>query len=180
MLGAAIAFCVCKIRKIKDDKSIIRITVFFAYLFGLLSITVFPRIDVGILSDSGKFFVDFRFNSLSKSSFNAIPFQSIIYYLKELFLGDKDSRMVARLNVLGNVILFIPMGLILGMIIHKKKIGLMALITVITSLSIEIIQFFIGRSFDIDDIILNVVGAIIGYLVCSLINQIKKREHKTT
>ncbi|MBR6095225.1 MAG: VanZ family protein [Lachnospiraceae bacterium] len=175
ILGATISFSVCKIRKINNNKIIIGITLYCSYLFALLSLTVFPRIDVGILSDTGRIYVDFISNPLSNSSLNAIPFRSVINYLKDLFFsGNKDLRMLARLNITGNIIVYIPMGLIPSLILHEKRIGLIVLITFITSLSIEFIQLFIGRSSDIDDIGLNIIGSIIGYLICTLINQIKK------
>ena len=45
----------------------------------------------------------------------------------------------------------------------------MALMALLVSISIEIIQLVIGRVFDIDDIILNTIGGIIGfYLYISL------------
>ena len=45
----------------------------------------------------------------------------------------------------------------------------------LVSTSIEVIQGYIGRVFDIDDIILNVIGSIIGFLIYKLFNKIKDR-----
>ena len=39
----------------------------------------------------------------------------------------------------------------------------------------ELIQYKIGRAFDIDDVLLNVTGAIIGYFVYTIIQQIKHK-----
>ena len=47
--------------------------------------------------------------------------------------------------------------------------------TLITSLSIEFVQLQIGRSFDIDDILLNVVGGFVGYLIYIGLSAISRR-----
>ena len=45
---------------------------------------------------------------------------------------------------------------------------------ILASFCIEFVQFLIGRAFDIDDIILNVIGAIIGFLIYKLLFLISK------
>ena len=56
----------------------------------------------------------------------------------------------------------------------KSNIFITTFIVLITSLAIEIIQMFIGRSFDIDDIFLNVVGGILGFISYQLIHLLFK------
>ena len=65
-------------------------------------------------------------------------------------------------NVIGNILLFIPFGMFLRYYFKLKIISLI-FITILYSLSIEVIQILINRVFDIDDIILNLTGSIIGY-----------------
>ena len=65
-------------------------------------------------------------------------------------------------NIIGNILLFIPFGMFLRYYFKLKIISLI-FITILYSLSIEVIQILINRVFDIDDIILNLIGAIIGY-----------------
>lgn len=88
---------------------------------------------------------------------NFIPFKEIMRY--------KYTSNLFYKNVLGNVLLFIPFGYFVNNMLKNKKVVVSIIITLITSLSIEIIQMNIGRSFDIDDIILNVCGGIIGYVI---------------
>ena len=101
-------------------------------------------------------------NDFSSYSNNFIPFREIFRYK-----NIHDPLFIW--NVQGNIILFMPFGFIIADVINlksgKHNIWLTMLVSTITSLSIEIIQMFIGRSFDIDDIILKLFGAIIGYLV---------------
>lgn len=97
---------------------------------------------------------------------NFIPFKEIMRY-------NTTSLLFYR-NVLGNIALFIPFGfLITDNIIDRtgKCSGYAtATITLIISLTIEIIQMFIGRSFDIDDIMLNFLGGIIGFIVYHMVH----------
>lgn len=68
-------------------------------------------------------------------------------------------------NVVGNIVLFIPYGYLICKYLKTKNILINFLMVVLASLSIEITQLSIGRVFDIDDIILNVVGGLIGYFL---------------
>ena len=47
--------------------------------------------------------------------------------------------------------------------------------SILVSLTIEVVQKYIGRSFDVDDIILNVVGGILGFLVHIGLDAIRKK-----
>lgn len=89
-----------------------------------------------------------------------IPFATIRSYIKY------SGIFHALLNILGNVILFIPIGFIFPLIlIRYRDIKKIAVLSISISLFIEFIQFFVGRSCDIDDLILNFVGGIIGYTI---------------
>lgn len=88
---------------------------------------------------------------------NFIPFKEIMRY-------KIDSSLFYR-NVIGNIILFVPFGYLVSYYIKKPKYYVTLILTLITSLSTEIIQMYIGRSFDIDDILLNFIGGLIGYLI---------------
>lgn len=89
--------------------------------------------------------------------YNLIPF-------KEIFRYPFLSREFIR-NVIGNILLFLPFGFYVGYYLKKSKLSLITIISFITSLTIELIQTKIGRTFDIDDIILNIIGGILGFLI---------------
>lgn len=99
---------------------------------------------------------------------NFVPFKEIMRY-------ETTSVLFYR-NVIGNIAIFIPFGFIITDMIHDKakkfNILITALITLLTSLTIEIIQMFIGRSFDVDDIILNFLGGILGFITCFIAHKI--------
>lgn len=97
---------------------------------------------------------------------NFIPFKEIMRYN----FGSKYFIW----NVVGNVMIFVPFGFFISLYLGSQKLNKPLLITVITSLTIETVQMFIGRSFDIDDIILNCVGGIIGFLLFIGLSAIQK------
>ena len=68
-------------------------------------------------------------------------------------------------NVIGNILVFVPFGFFVSQFINAKKVITISAITFISSLTIELVQYRIGRAFDVDDIILNIIGGIIGFLV---------------
>jgi glycopeptide antibiotics resistance protein len=93
---------------------------------------------------------------------------------KEMFRYNIDSDLFFR-NIVGNILLFLPFGLFISLFIDLKKVIPIIILTFITSLSIELTQKAIERVFDIDDIILNVFGGILGYLVWLLMYKVKER-----
>ncbi len=58
--------------------------------------------------------------------------------------------------------MFVPYGLFTAYLFKAKNPIIISILALIASSTIEITQLAIGRVFDIDDIILNVLGAIIG------------------
>ncbi len=98
---------------------------------------------------------------------NFIPFREITRYefLSSYFIH----------NVVGNIILFVPFGYFVSSIIKAKKPFAIMSISLICSLTIELTQYLIGRTFDIDDIILNFAGCTIGYLAYLVIEFIESK-----
>ena len=103
---------------------------------------------------------------------NFIPFKEILRY--------KLTSPLFYRNVIGNIVVFVPFGYLITdsiyMLTKKSKMYMSLVYIFITSTSIEIIQMFIGRSFDIDDIILNTLGGLIGILIYKLIHLITRRK----
>ena len=98
---------------------------------------------------------------------NFIPFHEIFRY--------EFGSVYFLHNVLGNIILFIPFGYFVSHIMASKKPYAMFIISIITSVVIEFTQLKIGRTFDVDDIILNLIGAILGYIVYLLIDLLERK-----
>ena len=101
---------------------------------------------------------------------NLIPF-------KEMFRYDVGSYKFYK-NIIGNIILFLPYGFFVSKYLESKKIFRPLFLSLILSITIEMVQYYIGRVFDIDDIILNVNGASLGYLIYKLFSYIKTKFSK--
>ena len=93
----------------------------------------------------------------SNSGFNIIPFQEIFRY-------EIGSNLFI-FNVFGNIMAFVLFGLIISFYIKPKTIVPPLIISFLVSATVEFVQLNIGRSFDVDDIILNVLGGLIGFLL---------------
>ncbi len=89
--------------------------------------------------------------------YNLVPFTEIFRY-------EVGSRLFIY-NVFGNIAAFVVFGIIASAYIKPKTVLSPFLISLIVSSTVEFVQLNIGRSFDVDDIILNVLGCIIGYLL---------------
>ena len=98
---------------------------------------------------------------------NLIPFKEILRY-------PVGSTNFYR-QVIGNIVLFIPFGFFASYYTKTNRLGTISFITFLVSLTIEVVQKYIGRSFDVDDIILNVVGGILGFLIFVALDAIKRK-----
>lgn len=114
--------------------------------------------------------VTFPDDSASWSTSNFIPF-------KEMFRYQIGGRLFIK-NVLGNLVMFIPLGFYISYILKIWKASHVFFLTLIVSLTIEITQLCIGRVFDIDDIILNVAGGLVGFFIYYAIHKIKAKYPK--
>ncbi len=104
------------------------------------------------------------------SSNNFIPFKEIMRY-------NMGSRLFFK-NVIGNMVMFLPYGFFISYYLDNKKLSLTFILTLITSVAIETVQLIIGRVFDIDDIILNVIGGTLGFYIYHIFDMIGNKFSK--
>ena len=136
---------------VKNDRKV----VFYKEILGLLFI-------VYILC----LFHVVTFQDVTWSSSNFIPFKEMLRYR---FASSLFFR-----NVLGNMLMFIPFGFFVSYFLKLKKPYSILLLSLLISSTIETTQLLIGRVFDVDDIILNVVGGVIGFAVYKLFSILKE------
>lgn len=97
---------------------------------------------------------------------NLVPFRSIRVYFIHYGL---DGFLV---NFVGNIVMFMPWGFGLTLLWKKnRKLWIIASYSLGLTVLIETIQLFIGRSVDVDDLILNFAGGCLGAGVCFIIRQ---------
>lgn len=111
--------------------------------------------------------VTYEESSIVLDGNNLIPF-------KEIFRYSIGSRLFFK-NVIGNIVLFIPYGIFASMYAKIEKPFHAFCLVLFASVTVEITQVLIGRVFDIDDIILNITGGMIGYFIYYLINKIGEK-----
>jgi glycopeptide antibiotics resistance protein len=99
---------------------------------------------------------------------NIVPFQTIRRYKKhyELFKLHVPTAYGIEAQIYGNILIFIPFGFVLPILFRRFRNPLLSIgLVFFLSLLVESIQrvFRIGQ-FDVDDIILNATGGIIGFV----------------
>lgn len=109
-------------------------------------------------------------DEVSWSTNNFIPFREILRY-------NIGSRLFIK-NVLGNMLLFLPFGFFTSYLLDNKRPLLTVVLTLVASLSIEVVQLMIGRVFDVDDIILNVLGGTFGFYLYNILDRLGKKSPK--
>lgn len=138
---------------------------FTFYLLMVVSVTLFP-LPIGFQYQNEDFF----------QSINIVPLISVFEDIKQIGTAyDGDTLFMISLiirNVGGNILLLMPLGFLAPLIWNKfKSVKAVSLLGMSVSVTIEILQLFQrfsggwGRITDIDDVIFNVLGVIIGYLI---------------
>ena len=139
--------------------------IFIVYLFVLFLVLVmkFPQMNM--------FYeiVD-RWKTGIKPSFvdkpNLIPFKIIKEYVGNMqTINDWFGK-----NLVVNIIMFMPCGFLTPLFLKKNKIWHIAIVGIILSVIVEMLQALLGvGTVDIDDVILNTVGLLLGFGIYKLI-----------
>lgn len=135
-------------------KTVLFTVISVVYLAVLLSFTLLYREDV------------------TKTDVSTIPFNS---FFQILTVGWYGWGKYIFMGIVGNMLLFVPLGMIVGNIFVSKHRVLISVISGFAlSMTVECIQYVYELGvFEIDDLIINTWGAIIG---CSVVIAILKRE----
>gem|GEM_PF-1885371 len=143
--------------------------VLFLYLYILLFLYVFIFKNVYPLEL-------FNVEERLPKGINTIPFYTIRSYLA----GVPGVPMtMALINVFGNILFFMPLGIYLQLIRKNKNIFINILIPLVVSVCIEFLQLKLRLgAFDVDDIILNFLGGLLGIFVYRILYNFLKDEDK--
>ena len=146
------------------EKLIIKLflwAVFIFYLFFLFQLTFNVLRGDSVLIFSNKQLMD----SYLKNRINFIPFKSII----EPFKGGYSIRYIL-INIFGNIAALAPMGFFLPVLFpFSRKLLPFTISVSLVVVFIEFTQFlFTVGSVDIDDLVLNVSGAVILFLILKI------------
>ena len=126
--------------------------VFVGYLIAVVAVVVVPFGRVTGLEPA-----------YSTPPINLVPLASVIGLVRDL------PRQVVR-QLGGNVVMFVPLGLLAPVLFARLRRPLtLAATALAVSFGIEVVQLGLRlmslspRSFDVDDVLLNIVGALVGY-----------------
>jgi len=102
---------------------------------------------------------------------NLVPFRTIKSFMN---LHPSTSTQAKVYNLLGNVALFVPMGFLLPLLFRRaNSFGKVFLASFLVSLCFELFQLFTHTgNFDVDDLILNSLGGIVGYLCFTMATRV--------
>ncbi len=159
---------VCSLARLIDRKR--RLTGFELF-FRVTSIVFFV---IYILSLLAILFFGSAHRGSEYQGVNFIPFKTINMYLTTTVLSDN----VKILNLAGNVLLFVPLGFYLSVFSHRMPL-LRIFVLLLVPVVIEALQYvFHTGAADIDDVILNFAGGLLGMFVCFVAERIFRRFHK--
>ena len=135
--------------------------IFLLYVFGLFSVLFFGR-----TSDS-----EIPIKEYFSCYANLEPLKTLTRYIRYVYIKrDADSFLLALINIGGNFILFLPMGFFLPSLFRKMRYFLNNFCVIaLLIFSSEIFQgiFRIGIP-DVDDFLINLLGAVAGFVIAKL------------
>lgn len=108
---------------------------------------------------------------------NPIPFHTIGLYLRLLLRPSQPWLIrLARVNLWGNILLFIPLGLLPPLLWQKaRRFWKTLLLAAGVMTTVELLQMLLlVGTCDVDDLILNLLGAALGYGLFRLMRREKK------
>ena len=107
--------------------------------------------------------------------YNLIPFREIRRFI---VYADLLGPMAVISNLFGNIVIFMPFGFLVPILGRKKRnFWFTSLLSFALSLAVECIQLVTRTGcFDVDDIFLNTIGGMLGYLVYALVQRKRDRD----
>jgi glycopeptide antibiotics resistance protein len=146
-------------------KRILPFLLLITYLFILIKILVLKdlaMVRVGHLR--------LNFGGTQEGAANLIPFKTIFYYLQ-----GHNGFLIAGINILGNIIALVPFGILVPFLFQNINWNKIIILSIITGLAIETTQFVLHIGiFDIDDVILNAMGVLIGFWKFNIFSNFSK------
>ena len=168
------------VKKLNSDKKILKINLVvytFIYIFTICTLTLFDE----LYGRNGLIIIDWDkelLDSYMNISFNLVPFKTIKLFINGYMNGVVTLKDFTT-NIFGNLCAFMPFAIFLPLLFKSMNKYWKFLITMILIVVIiELLQFVtLSGACDIDDLILNVLGASIVYFITRIkcINGLVKR-----
>ena len=152
-------------------KHLVSSFILIAYSAILIKVMVFkdvPIIRIGSLM--------LKFGGTQEGPANLVPFKTILPYL----LGEM-GLLIGAINLLGNIVLLMPVGFLAPFVFRNMTWKKTLVVAVAAGFFIEGMQVVLHLGiFDIDDVILNAIGVLLGYWVFAILaNWVRSGKYKT-
>ena len=91
---------------------------------------------------------------------------------------EQLGTFVVAANLFGNILIFVPYGFFVSMAGRTRGFFKTFFFSMFLSLVVETVQLVtrVG-SFDVDDILLNTIGGVLGYILFTICNRIRRKHH---
>ncbi|WP_197483558.1 VanZ family protein [Paenibacillus elgii] len=169
-VSLVIAVILTALHNISTKNNVIKnltLLIFYLHILVVISITLFPiPVQSNLLLSLNRGNIE--------PNMNFIPFKSIIDIMQ-----NSVSPFVAVKQIAGNILMCAPFGFYAPLLFQQLKSVIRIIISgILFGLCIELSQLIIGvgigffyRSLDVDDIILNTIGVILGYAFLTLLKR---------
>ena len=116
-----------------------------------------------------------RTGEMSEYRYNLVLFKEIRRFLT---YRETLGTFAVLTNVVGNVVIFVPFGFFMPMASKYRSFFMTVCYSFGLSLCVEVFQLLtrVG-SFDVDDLLLNTIGGLAGYILFVICNAIRRRYH---
>lgn len=101
-------------------------------------------------------------------------------FVPAVYLFDYPTVKEALINLIGNTAMFLPLGIVWPVVFKELNTHGKAIAAGVgVSFTIELLQLpFFSRVSDVDDLLLNSLGYLVGYGILLLVRLIKREKHK--
>jgi glycopeptide antibiotics resistance protein len=141
-------------------KRLLSVFILITYVVILVRILVFKNVPVIRVGP-----VLLKFGGTHEGPANLVPFKTILPYL----LGEQ-GLVIAVLNIAGNILLLVPVGFLVPFVFRGMTWKKTIVLAIAAGLVIEGMQAVLHIGiFDIDDVILNGLGVILGYWMFTIL-----------
>lgn len=114
-----------------------------------------------------------RSGEMYEYHYNIVPFKEIRRFW---LYRDKIGMRAVLSNLGGNVFIFMPFGFILAMASKYRSFLFTSFCTLSFSFCVEFLQLLTKVGcFDVDDLLLNTIGGMLGYIIFIICNTVRRR-----
>ena len=138
------------------------LTAYSAILIKFVVFKSIPLIRIGHLR--------FKFAGSRTGPANLVPFKTILPQL-----AGQGNHFISMVNLIGNIVPFMPIGFLSPLVFRSISWKKALLLGVAAGLSFEVMEivFHVGI-FDVDDVMLNAFGVILGYAALEMIRHLNQ------